>query len=166
MGNMTDERASESNLEQVTERAQHVAEQAKAETRAQLRDQIDSRTTQAGEQVSSTAQAIRRASEQLRVEGNDRAAGMVDALADRADRLGSYLTRADGDALLRDVEEFARRQPWLIAGVGAVTGFLASRFLKASAGNRYQARGPERTPSQPSRPPSPSLAGGGAGGVH
>jgi hypothetical protein len=169
MGNITDERTSPtspSDLEHVKERAQGAAEQAKAETRTKLREQIDTRTTEAGEQIGSTAQAIRRASQQLREEGNDRAAEMIDAVADRAQRLGSYLTRADGDALLRDVEDFARRQPWLVAGAGAVAGFLSSRFLKASADSRYQERSSiERTASRPARPPSPSVAGGGASGV-
>ena len=66
MGNITDERTSQSDIEQVKERVQDVAEQAKEQTRDQLRAQIDTRTTQAGEQVSSTARAFRKAGDQLR----------------------------------------------------------------------------------------------------
>ena len=126
--------------EQVKERVQDVAEQAKGQTREQLRTQINARSTQAGEQVSSTAEAMRRTSEQLRSEGKDRAAKVIDGVADRGERLGSYLTRADGDQILRDVEDFARKQPWLFVGGSAVAGFLASRFMKASSSSRYQSR--------------------------
>ena len=59
-------------------------------------------------------------------------------MADRSERLGAYLSRTDGDGLLRDVEEIARRQPWLVAGAGALAGFMASRFVKATSGNRYR----------------------------
>jgi hypothetical protein len=163
MGNITDERTtSQSDIEQVKERVQDVAEQAKVQTRDQLRTQIDTRTTQAGEQVSSTARAFRKAGDQLRQEGNARAAEMIDAVADRSERLGAYLSRTDGDGLLRDVEEFARRQPWLVAGAGALAGFMASRFVKATSGNRYQTRASQRYAVEPTAVPS----AGGSSGIH
>ncbi len=40
--------------------------------------------------------------------------------------------------MIRDVENFARRQPLLFAVGGATLGFLASRFMKASSSSRYQ----------------------------
>jgi len=72
MTNVTAERnQQQSATEQVKERVQDVAEQAKGQTREQIRTQINQRSTQAGEQVSSTAAAMRKASEHLRVEGKD-----------------------------------------------------------------------------------------------
>lgn len=139
MGNITDERETQSDVEQVKERVQDAAQQAKGQTREQLRAQIDERTTQVGEQVSSAAQAFRQTAEQLRQEGNDRAGSMVETVAERGERLGSYLSSADGESVLREVEDFARRQPWVVAGIGAVAGFLAARFVKASSRSRYQA---------------------------
>jgi hypothetical protein len=53
---------------------------------------------------------------------------------------GSYLQRASGDRLLHDAEEFARRRPWAVAGIGVVAGLAASRFLKASSERRYGSR--------------------------
>jgi hypothetical protein len=78
------------------------------------------------------------AGSQLRQEGNDRAAGVIDAVADRGQRLGEYLRGANGEQMLRDVEAFARRQPWLMVGGSAIAGFLGSRFVKASSHGRYQ----------------------------
>lgn len=173
----------QSGTEQVKERVQDVAEQAKSQTREQLRTQINQRSTQAGEQVSSTAAAMRKTSEHLRVEGKDSVAKVVDGVAERSERLGSYLTRADGDQILRDIEDLARKQPWLFVGGSAVVGFLASRFMKASSSNRYQGSTAGRYPqsqgqlgtgyvSRASTAPSATDArsesattGGGSGGL-
>jgi hypothetical protein len=52
--------------------------------------------------------------------------------------VGDYLKGASGDRILRDVEDFARRQPMLVAAAGLALGFAASRFLKASSSRRYE----------------------------
>jgi ElaB/YqjD/DUF883 family membrane-anchored ribosome-binding protein len=149
------------------ERAQDTARDVKGSTREQLRSQLAERSTQVGEQTASVAKAMRRASSQLREDGNDRVASAVDAFADRGQRLGEYLRTADGEKLLRDVEDFARRQPWLMVGGSAVVGFLGSRFMKASSQGRYQqsrnngypARDPASSTSQvPSLPTTSSAA--------
>ncbi|MDX6452569.1 MAG: hypothetical protein QOH16_2618 [Gaiellaceae bacterium] len=149
MTNVTAERdQTQSATDQVKERVQDVAEQAKGQTREQLRTQISQRSTQAGEQMSSAAGAMRKTSEHLRVEGKDSVAKVIDGAAERSERLGSYLSRADGDQILRDVEDLARKQPWLFVGGSAVVGFLASRFMKASSSNRYQGAASGRYPQQ------------------
>jgi hypothetical protein len=143
MSNVISEREeTQSPVAQVKEQVQDAAAQAKGQTREQLRGQINSRSTEAGEQLSSTAQAVRRASEQLREEGKEGPAKLVEGLAERGERLGSYLKRADGDQLLRDLEDLGRKQPWLFVGGSAVAGFLASRFMKASSGSRYRSHDP------------------------
>jgi ElaB/YqjD/DUF883 family membrane-anchored ribosome-binding protein len=144
------EQESQSVTEQAKERVQDVTAQAKSQTREQLRSQISERSTQVGDQAVTAAKAVRRASEQLRTEGNGRAADAIDALADRGDRFGAYLRRADGDQILRDVEEFARTKPWLMVGGSAVAGFLASRFMKATSRDRF--RQGARQNGYPSRP--------------
>ena len=62
-------------------------------------------------------------------------------VADQVERFGGYLERASGDQLLRDAEDFARRRPWMVAGIGLVAGLAASRFLKASSERRYGSSG-------------------------
>ena len=64
-------------------------------------------------------------------------AKVVDEVARRADDLGSYLQSAQADRFLHDIETFARRRPWVAAGIGALAGFAASRFVKASSDRRY-----------------------------
>jgi hypothetical protein len=138
--------------DQVRDKAQLAQEKARGalgQARGRLRDQVDQRSTQAGDQVQSTAQDVRSMAEQLRSQGKDTPARVAEQVADRAESFGTYLRDADGERLLRDVEDFARRQPWLLAAGGLALGFAASRFLKASSSRRYQGP-PDRSYADPS----------------
>jgi hypothetical protein len=127
--------------DQVRDKAQLAQDKAKGalgQARGQLRDQIDQRSTQAGERVSNTAADVRSIADELRQQGKDTPARMVDQVAGQAERFGEYLKGASGDRVLRDVEGFARSKPWLVAAGGLALGFAASRVLKASSRSRYQ----------------------------
>jgi ElaB/YqjD/DUF883 family membrane-anchored ribosome-binding protein len=125
-----------STAEQAKDRAKEAAGQA----RRGVREQIDTRSTDAGRRVGGMAQDARSISEQLRRQGKDQPAKLVEQAAERAESLGSYLERADGDTILRDAEDFGRRRPWAVIAGGLALGFAASRFLKASSSRRYSAR--------------------------
>ena len=124
--------------QQVQEQVGQKAQEVRSEAGTRVRDELATRSAQAGEHVTATADAIRRVGQQLREEGREAPAKYADQVAERAERLGGYLTQANADRLLQDVERFARRQPWLTALGGAAVGFLSSRFLKASSAGRYQ----------------------------
>jgi ElaB/YqjD/DUF883 family membrane-anchored ribosome-binding protein len=124
--------------------AQDKARDALGQTRGQLRDQVDQRSTEAGERLTGTAADARSIAEELRRQGKDAPARMVDQVAGQAERLGDYLKGASGDHILRDVEDFARSKPWLVAAGGLVLGFAGSRFLKASSGRRYRSYDTDR----------------------
>ena len=126
--------------QQVAGQAQEKAQQVKGQASDQVRRQVDERSTQAGEQVSSIAQALRRTGESLRGEGSEAPARVTDAVAERAERVGGYLRDSDADRILGDVEDLARRQPWLVAAGGFVLGLFGSRFVKASSARRYETR--------------------------
>ncbi len=141
---MTDPSAG-STTDQVRQQAREGAQtvQAKAgsafgQVRGRLREQIDQRSTNAGEQVHSTANDVRGVAEELRRQGKETPARLAEQVADRVDSLGSYLRNADGERMLGDVERYARRQPWAVAAGAVALGFVASRFLKASSGRRYE----------------------------
>jgi hypothetical protein len=118
--------------------AQDKAREAADHARGRVRDQVDQRSTQLGEQVGSGVGDARSVAEQLRNQGKQTPARYVEQAADRAERLGGYLRESDGDQLLNDVEDFARRNPWAVALGGLALGFAASRLLKASSSNRYR----------------------------
>jgi ElaB/YqjD/DUF883 family membrane-anchored ribosome-binding protein len=154
-----------STAEQVKERAsegaqqvQEKASEAKDQTRRRLSEQLNNRSTQTGEQMTQTAGALRQTAQRLRGEQQPQPAQVLEGVAERVERLGRYLTASDGNRLLQDVERMARRQPWLVVGGGAVLGFMAARFTKASSTRRYQGNG-----SGMPRPSLPAQTGGGTG---
>jgi hypothetical protein len=121
--------------------AKEKAQQVGAQARDRVRDQVDQRSTQAGEQAGSAADALRKASEQLRNDGNEPVAKGMEQVAQRVERAGGWLRDSDGDTILSDVEEFGRRNPLAVVAGGIALGFAASRLLKASSRNRYQRAG-------------------------
>ena len=156
-GGAVKEKASEA-AGQAQEKAQQVTQQAKS----RLRTQVDQRSADAGEKLSTTAGDIRSVGEQLRAQGKDGPAKLADQAAERADEVGEYLSRSDADRILGDIEAAARRQPWAVIAGGLALGFMASRFLKASSGERY--RTSIQGHSAPPRQLETSMAGNGQSG--
>jgi hypothetical protein len=143
--------------EQAKERVQDAAQQAKG----RLSEQVDQRSTQAGRQVGSVAEDVRSVALELRTQGKDTPARYAEQAADRVQSAGRWLENSDGDQLLRDVEDFARRNPWAVAAGGLVLGLAASRMLKASSRERYRAsssKGPSAYPESLGAEPMPSGA--------
>jgi hypothetical protein len=103
-----------------------------------VRSEVDTRSTQAGEQAETVAQDVRSVGEHLRSEGKDKPAELADKAAERVAQIGDYLKRSDGDAILRDVERVGREKPWAVMAGGLALGIAASRFLKASSSRRYR----------------------------
>jgi hypothetical protein len=122
-----------------TGQAKERVQDAKEQARGRLREQVDQRSTQAGEQLSSAADDVRSVAGELRTQGKDTPARYAEQAADKAQEIGQKLQNASGDELLRDVEDFARRNPWAVAAGGLVLGLAASRMLKASSSQRYRA---------------------------
>ena len=129
-----------STAEQAKEKAREQAQQAAGQAKSTLRTQVDQRSTQAGERVGSFASDARSVGDQLRQQGKDQPAKLAEQAADRADRIGDYLKNNDADRILGDVEDFGRRQPWVVIAGGVALGLVASRFLKASSSRRYEER--------------------------
>jgi hypothetical protein len=164
--------ATDAAKEQVQEKTQEAQEKLKGgaqQAQARMREQIDQRSTQAGEQVSGTADALRSTGRQLREKGQDAQAQAVENAAHHAERLGGYLTDSSADRILSDLEDFGRRQPLAVVGLGLAAGFVASRFLKASSRERYQGRSTSVAamsatsgPAMPVAAPPPAVSGNGA----
>ena len=115
------------------------ANSAVTQSKSFLNRQVDARTTDLGNRVSSTASDLRRIAGDL--EQSQTVSGAADLAnygADVVDRVGGYLRDADGERLVADLEEFARRQPWTVATGAFVAGLALSRLLKASSSRRFQ----------------------------
>jgi hypothetical protein len=130
--------------EQAQEKINEVADQAReqagtlaAQAQDRARSELDRRSTEAGERVSATADDVRSVSQELRNQGKDGPAKIAEQAADRVERAGTYLRDSDADRMLRDAEDFGRRQPWAVLAGSVVAGLAAARFLKASSDRRY-----------------------------
>ena len=130
--------AGQSAPEQAKEKVQDAASGASEQARSRVTNVVDQRSTDAGQQVEKTAQALRKTSSQLNDQGLGAPAKVLDAVVDRIEGAGTYLQSADGDKILHDVENLARRQPNAVIFGGLTLGFIASRLLKASSSRRYQ----------------------------
>lgn len=135
----TADRAKEQ-LQDQAQVAQQKAQEATETARSRLREQVDQRSTQAGRQARSTAQALRETSGRLREQGQEAPARATERVAEQVEKAGGWLERSDADLILHDVEDFGRRQPMAVVAVGLAAGLAASRFLKASSRSRYAQR--------------------------
>jgi hypothetical protein len=113
--------------------AQEAGREIGKRAKDRVRQEVDRRSTDAGSQVRSVADGLRQAGIDLRKEGNPSIAGVAETAADRIDGVASYLTESDADALLRDLDALARRQPLLVIAGAFILGVLGARFLKASS---------------------------------
>jgi ElaB/YqjD/DUF883 family membrane-anchored ribosome-binding protein len=118
--------------------AQEQVHRAGERARDRVRDEVDRRSTELGDQSTSLAAALRKAGDELEGEDKPGTAQATRQIADQVDRVGGYLKRANAENMLDDAERIARQRPWVAAGAGVIVGFLASRFLKASSSDRYR----------------------------
>jgi ElaB/YqjD/DUF883 family membrane-anchored ribosome-binding protein len=132
---------------EVAEQARQATQRMREQGRGMLRERVDERSSQAGQKIHSTAQSLRKVSEQLRSDGQDTPARFAEQVADKSEQVAGYLRTTDGEQMMRDAENLARRNPWAVIAGGMVIGFIASRFLK-SASDRDQSGRAYLYPSQ------------------
>jgi len=113
---------------QAKQTAGQVVHQVKQQASVRLSGQID----QAAEGLSTASETIRNVSQQLRDNGQDPIAQYVDQAAHQVDHISTYLRGKDLDAIVADVEHFARRQPQVFIAGALGLGMLAARFLKST----------------------------------
>lgn len=101
-----------------------------------VNEQIDRRTTKFGNVIGGHAGTMRDMSTSLRDQGQDATAWLVEMAADRLTFVSTYLTEADGERIIHDIETVARKQPMITAAAGFIFGITAARLLKAGAAQR------------------------------
>lgn len=160
--------------ESVRERSSELTTKA----RTWMNEEADQRSTALGTQARTIAGAMRETSNRLRTEGQEQPARLTEMTAERIEQAATYLTEADGDRLMDDVTDLARRQPWLFAAGGLLLGFAASRFMKAatrdsdrrgSARDAYRydrSYGPTTTRTDTATTANPGTIGGGPTGTY
>lgn len=95
------------------------------------RDLLERQRHLAAEEVEGIAKALRGSVRQLHEQRQESIAGYAEWSAEGLSRLASLLRERDAGSLLRQVNDFARRQPALFFGGALATGFLISRFARS-----------------------------------
>ena len=97
--------------------------------------QLGAQKDRATEGVSSVAQAVRQSTQQLRDNKHETIAQYMEQAVDRVEQFADQLKEKDVNELMRDAQQFARRNPALFVGAAFGVGVVAARFLKSSSRN-------------------------------
>lgn len=140
-------------VQQAGQRAGETVASAKQNAQQRMNEGMNT----AGERVGHLATALRHSGSSLEQEGDSGAAQGAQQLADRVERVSSYLTQNSPDRLLQDTSEQVRRHPWIAAAGGLVLGIAAARVVRTAAETAISQNGDQ----QPAAPavPSPGLIG-------
>ena len=87
---------------------------------------------QFADQFGTIAEALRRTTEHLRSEDQQRIAGITETVARQVDQVANYLGTRMPRAMRTDLENLARRQPAIVLGGALMLGLIGARFLKSS----------------------------------
>jgi hypothetical protein len=132
----------------LSDQAHEKVEQARGAVSSAVSQRVENASAQAATQLDDISSAFRRTSHQLRGEGKDQPAKLVEAVTDRTEQAARYLSSSSSTQLLDDLERLGRTRPWLAISGGLAAGFFAARVLKASSGRRfeeYRSRYPQRS---------------------
>lgn len=102
------------------------------DTKETARSMIGEQKHAAASGIGDFATALRRAAREMDGSGQSTVCRLANSAADGLEQVSGTLRNRDVNALVRDVERFARRQPVAFFGAAIAAGFLAVRFLKSS----------------------------------
>jgi len=110
-----------------------ITDQATEAVSDQVTSRLDMGKEYLVETMTGVAQALRQTGQHLREEGSQPTlAQYADRGAEQIERVSGHMRKRDANALLSEVEGFARRQPMVFAGGAFALGMLAVRFLRSS----------------------------------
>ena len=112
-----------------TESVQEATRAAKDAARTMVGEQQQAAASGLGD----FATVLRKAARDMDGTGKSSVCRLAESAADGLEHFSGTLRNKDLNAIVHDVESFARRQPVAFLGAAVAVGFLASRFLKASA---------------------------------
>jgi hypothetical protein len=135
----------------ITDQVQQTAGQVADQAKQQALTQASTQKEHAAGSLDAVAVALRQSSDQLRDKQQEPLAHLANTAAGRVEQFSGYLRNTDVQDMVRDVEQFAHRQPAAFIGGAFTLGILAARFLKSS--------GQASTGTQSSGGRTPSYAG-------
>lgn len=122
--------------------AKETARSIATDARAELDARVNAKKEQAGEGLSSVADALRGTRDELR-ERSPMIGEYTEQAAQRLEELSALIREKSTSELIGDVERAARREPLLFFGGTFLAGVLFARFLKSAPAREPEARAPE-----------------------
>ncbi|HMR63632.1 MAG TPA: hypothetical protein PKE64_06415 [Anaerolineae bacterium] len=138
---------------QATEQAKNKVMEAKDHVQNQAKEAAEARKSQAASEINAVAQALRTSGEEMERQDHPGVANYTNQMAERLERVSSYIEERNVDQLLSEAADFARRRPEVFLGGAFVLGVALGRFLSSQGQASRQS-----TPYQPanvSRRPTP-----------
>lgn len=117
-------------VDKIKDEGRRLVDEAKGEAHAVAEQQ----TASAASFLHDVASAAHKGAEELKHKGREHTASLVDITAQEVDSLAEQLRRRSPSDMFADIEDFARRQPALVAGAAFLVGFGLLRFMKSSSG--------------------------------
>lgn len=136
MARKTDPHTPPGNGEDLLKQAKQTTSEVVEQVQQQAGSKIDRQKDEAAGQLQKLAGAVRHLGDELG--GQDQgpiaryAAEYGRKAADGIERFTNYLEQNDTRAMIREVENFGRRQPALMLGGAFLLGLAGARFLKSS----------------------------------
>lgn len=123
-------------LGEAREKVQHEAHRAAEEARERGKSFFESQKRLAAEEVEGMANALRQTAHQLEDQHQESIANYTSRAAESLDSISKAIRDKDLNSLVRQAEDFGRRQPGIFLGSAVAVGFFLARFLKSSAERR------------------------------
>ena len=105
--------------------------QLAAQAGDQLAQQADQQRTTVATSLMETSRVVRESKARLE-ESQPPVAQILNFAATQLEAGASYLQRTEARQIVTQAQDLARRQPWLVFGVGALAGLLTVRLLKGA----------------------------------
>ena len=128
----TPQSGAEGAVEQAKQTVANVANQAKGQATGKVQSSVSQGKERTARALGAVAESLRSAGNDLRGRDEGMIGQFIDGAADRASRIADHLNNSDPNALLDDLENYARREPAVFLGGAFVVGLIAARFLKSS----------------------------------
>lgn len=115
------------------EKARQEAQDLAAKAKEQGREALAERKRATADEVKSVAAALRKTAQEMHQQEHPPfITPYAEQAANSLERFSNTLRERDLNSLVRQTENFARRQPGVFLGGAVVTGFLLARFFKSS----------------------------------
>ena len=124
--------ATEESADDVRQKAEQTAQTIVSQAQDVASSQANTQMTRAASLLDGLAQSLRQTGESIRSD-QPQIASFADQTVDRVEGISSYLRDHDFNDVVRDAESYAKREPLIFLGAAFAAGFIAARFLKASA---------------------------------